>query len=609
MTSILSSTFGTRSSFQSGNDFHQHSVHVKRRVAKLKKDLKIQVKDTKHYQDKNKVYELDASQYESDERFGLVLLYLAERDLSRALEVNTVSEVSSSRSKEKFIISKLKRSLQYIKQLIDISFNEASQSKKIEVYVYHGLVQGLLGIKQKKWGVASYALSIARNALEFLETFSEFGENKSSHLYRELIESFIDPSLKLTIAHSSLGNSKKQTSDLNILSKIVIKHYRSSGNPPDDIYDDLIELIGQTDKSYVELSSAEEEAGASSRLIDHVQWTKYTAKLYNSDIARQIMEVQSKEQKDINDSDISSFDPVLLGWQEALETHEADNERVQSLGVEDPNENRDRQIVLTFIRYNLLFVKLRRDGALIAELNKKKLKHSTSLVDINKDILRIYDIILQTVLEIKDLPGVYSDEDLYGDIETLESYFQALKYETVAKIYEIIKKHKQSLLILSNIFDKLNSLKQLLTEFPGHGNVLSNSKLQQITKRIASTKVKTHVLAQFEHEFAQNQSSSNGSVADAINDIVPINTVHEIKKPGKIIDIDHIKPVSLKPVFFDLAFNYIGETEENATYRVKEPAVGVNSGVTSTANSTGTANTSEKGENKQKKKGLFGLWG
>ncbi|GMM33464.1 signal recognition particle subunit [Saccharomycopsis crataegensis] len=591
MTSILGLTYGERSSLSSGPEFLQHSVKAKKRVAKLKKDLGIQVKDTKHYQDHDKTQEIDSEQYDSDDRYGLILLYLAERDLSKALEILVVSEVSSSRSKEKFIISKLKRTVEHIKQLIMISFNEPNKSKKIELYVYLGLAEGLLAVKQKKWSVAAYSLSVARNALEFLESYTDYQENKANHLYREIIESRIDPSLRLAITHSSFAQN---VIDLNIVSKIVIQ--KSSKDSQDDVYEDAIELIKEKDESFLEV----DESQASTRqLITEVTWSSYTAKLHSSEIARMIMEVQSSEKK-IQNSDISSFDPVLIGWKETLESHEVDTERANSMGVEDEEEIRDRQIVLTFIKYHMHFAQVRRDHALIDSLNAKKLKND-SLVDINRDIVRIYEMILSTISKIQDLPGVYSDQDLSSDIEALKTYYQSLKYQVIANVYEIVKKHKESLLILENISQKLSGLKPLnIEKFPGE--ILSNEKLVSYTKQVSEYKVKVHVLAQFEHESSRNQAVVQ-SVADAVNIPVSINTIQELTNTNKLMDIESVKPVTVKPVFFDLAFNYVGETDQSAQHRLAQKKIGETDAVP--VPDSITTSTTEK----PKKKGLFGLWG
>lgn len=567
--SLLAQTFGARGTLHSASDFHQYKKHIRKRVWKLRKDLGIQVKDTKHYQEKQKTFEIDSGDYDSDERYGLVLLNLAERDLAYALEISSVSEVSSSRSKEKFILSKYKRGVQYSKQLVEISFNEKSTSKKVEIYTYYAILQGVLLVKQKKWTLGSLSLSVARNALEFLEEYGEYTEAKQSHLYRELIESYVDPSLNVAILHSSYSGG------LNVVSKIIIDKHSEL----EETFEDLLDLIKGVDRSFLELSVDDKEV--EKKLIDKITWINYSAKLNNSDTARSIMKVENLKTVD---SDIATYDPVLLGWQEILESHEADIER--SAGYEDSDESRDLQIIQSYIKYNLYFVKVRRDLALVAELQSK----SNLTVDGYKDILRIYDIVLATIKDIQDLPGVYSDQDLLNDVLIFQAFVEGSKLSIVSKVYGLATKHRQALLILASVDEKLASTGELTTKFPG--KVFEQSKLDDLKAAIIDAKDKAHVLAQFELELGTAGRSK--TVAEAPQEVSYVGSLKDLKKAGSLINIKQIKPVSLKPVFFDLAYNYIGETDESVN----------------TALSTKPSEESGDGEDdKPKKKGLFGLWG
>ena len=48
-------------------------------------------------------------------------------------------------------------------------------------------------------------------------------------------------------------------------------------------------------------------------------------------------------------------------------------------------------------------------------------------IDDNKDIIRLFNGILVIVQNLKDLPGVYNDEDLYDSLDNLGKIFHCSK--------------------------------------------------------------------------------------------------------------------------------------------------------------------------------------
>ena len=115
-------------------------------------------------------------------------------------------------------------------------------------------------------------------------------------------------------------------------------------------------------------------------------------------------------------NDINQFDSIITQWNEILSLHKSDTERNQD--DDDLEQVQNRAILLTYINYNLLFTTLKRDLLLIGQLAK---------IDDNKDIIRLFNGILVIVQNLKDLPGVYNDEDLYDSLDNLEKFFIAQK--------------------------------------------------------------------------------------------------------------------------------------------------------------------------------------
>lgn len=552
-------TYGERRLLTTPADFRQHAVYATRRAAKLRRVLNIQSK--KSFE--NHTQEIEASNYDSDPRYGLVLLYLAERDAAKALEVLALLAAGLSRSKEKFVVSKMKRSLDRSKHLLDISFGEQDKIIKMSLQVYYVLGHGLLAARQKKWSTAAVSLSLARVALETLE------RSEKDSLYREIIDLRLDPVLAVALSHANKGLTNTDA----LAREVVAQH-------AEKLPEEHTDLLESVKASAPDLLKAER-----TKTITEITWSSYTAALHNMDVARAIMKAQEKTAS-ASDSDPALFDPALLAWHDAFEKHEADTER--SIGADD-NETRDRQILSAYLRYSELFVRVRRDSALA-----KALKLGSAA----RESTRLYDMVLDAISAIQDLPGVYLDSSLSADMDSVKAFFTAHKYCVVARVYEAGKRSTAALAVMDRACDVLSATSALQTEaIPKE--VLDNAKLEAFQKQLKAQYARVHVLAQFEREQRQNAAAAS-SVADAVHTAISVGTIGALKNGG-IMDIKTIRPVSVKPVFFDIAYGYLGETDSSVKSYIVEQ--------TEVSTATPEEEGSEPVQNEHKKKGFFGLWG
>ncbi|ODV59215.1 signal recognition particle subunit SRP68 ASCRUDRAFT_18306, partial [Ascoidea rubescens DSM 1968] len=573
MESPLELTFGARSALflQSVDDFHSYRVRVNRRIAKLKKSLNLAVKDTRNYKTKEKTSQITAEQFNNDSRYGLVYLYLAERDFLHYLEANAILEVVSSKPKETFIISKLKKTLKYSNRLIALLIESKYKEDiffSFEIYIYNSLINGIFAVKRKNWKLAVKFFSFARCTLQFLENY-QLNNKKSinskdttgsiNHLYKEIIDTIVDPNLKLSIFQISNVSSP----DLNKTSKkscsLILDDKSSSFNP-------VISKIYKIDQTFV-MSSADEE---NENLTVDVTWRDYTAHIYNEEIPRLLNHINKNSSK-INDSVSDSFDEVLINWQDCLEIHQQDLNRSNKNADDDINseEYQNNQVLLTYLNYNLYFLRIRRDLSLVNEFNSKLFDNTNnngSLLSgsqlkanlkIIKDITRVYCLILNTVKQLQELPGVYSDESLFYSLEALQSYFEGSKNYYIVLFYNSIHKYKESLVILNKSIQILNSLKakDKLIEFPA--NILTKINFEDLLKKYNELVLKISIAVEFEAQNSVKAASANNLVIDNVTDFNldwenPQNHLNHIATLE-----NNVVPVSVKPVLFDIAFNYI----------------------------------------------------
>ncbi|CCH42897.1 Signal recognition particle protein [Wickerhamomyces ciferrii] len=527
--SPLALTIGQRNSafLSTPQDFHKQRVKITRRIHNLKRYLKIQSKNTKDY----KPRELTIDDYQTDNKYYLLSLLLVERDYLYALELkafldlNSNNNVNSIKSKTKLILTRLKKSKQNGNLLVKISKDESDLTKRLEILVYNELISGFYSILNKNWSQAIQNYSNSRIGLKFLELN---GEQENKILYKDIIEELIDDSLKLAIYRFQNLNSI----DLNEFTKKIINEKTN---------DSLIyKLIHKQDPSFLEPTNDDD-------LIKSINWRNYTAQI-NDDLTSKLI---SSIQK-IKLINLESFDTVLNQWQSALENH------LSYISKNPDSEDQDDEILLSYINYNLLIVRLHRDHTLINNNQAQT--------------LRILDGNLSTIDEIKNLPGVYSDDELMENLEILGNYYKVLKINLISNKFTQEKKYKEGLLLLTKALSSLQD-----SQFTIDFKFLGNDELSKLINDLKTQHQKIHILS-----IIQSSSNSSQAVSD---DLFKFNNQ----------SVFNFNPVSIpvKPVLFDVAFNYISYNPDQ-----DEPK---------TQQQPQTTTTNDQTE--QKKKGFFGLFG
>lgn len=573
MDSPLNLTLGARMSayLTTSEDFKKQRKRLNKNLVKLRHELDLITKDTTNYKNKEKISSISSKDYEKNDKYAILLLWTAERDMLYALEIKTMMENDMSASYKNLMISKIKKSLSTAKKVLEITASEKSDLKKIELYTYAALIQGHLSISKKQWAVALNAYSVAKCSLDFL--YSQLNRDQddelsfSKTLIQELMETVVDPSLNLAISQEdSLKNS---TRDVKTFSR---QHCHDDKLP---YLQNVISIIERLDPSFVS------ELSASVELIKSVKWRNHEANLYNDEIAFKLLTLTNDEITNWKlFSDANQFDLLITGWSDALELHQVDTEKNQD--DDELEKVQDRAILLTYINYNLLFTRLKRDLLIIDQL-------STTNVYKNKDISRLYSGIIAITQELKDLPGVYNDEDLFQSLESLEKFFNAKKTSVLAESFEFNNKFAEALKIFTYIQNELLSSSESfykIDEFPYA--VTNNKELVDFKKEVEEKLLQAHISAQFSHEISVLGKSYTVEHMDEY----PAGDLSELLN----LNAPKIQPLLSKPVLFDVGFNYINYEPTKST--LAAPSTPIT-----------TETTTAQSEDNKKRGGFFGIFG
>lgn len=563
MDSPLSTTLGARMSayLVTSNDFKKQRKRVNRQLKNLRHELGLINSNTKKYE----FSKLSPEQYNSNKKSGLVYLFLAERDILYGLEIKNLMEIDEKlkTNYKNLMITKFKRSLNHAVDLLDLTKDETNSNIRIELFIYTALIVGQLSIMQKKWSKVLNSFSIAKCCLDYLydqdQTINEGDEENqeesfSKTLYAELNETLVDPSLKLAINQLDLHS----TTDLKSISRKYCH---------DDEITYLKPALSLTDEKYTtDISSSVE-------VSKEINWRNHEALIYNDEVSFKISNLNNNLHWD-QTNDINKFDSIITEWLEVLNLHKVDTEKNQD--DDDLEQVQNRAILLTYINYNLLFTKLKRDVLLIGQL---------ASIDDNKDAIRLYNGVIAVVQELKDLPGVYNDDDLYYSLSNLEKYFTYKKYQIIAESYQFKSLFGESLKIYQYIDEEISIAEEFYkTKFPF--DISNNEQIGIFRADIKKKILQTQISAQFE----SSKGTSNYT----------LENINKFPKDDlSIINFKKIEPIMCKPVLFDIAFNYISYDLDKSKERkpvAQQPQ-------------QPQQEATESSDSPSKKRGLFGFFG
>lgn len=577
---------------ESANDYRQYRVKITNRIAKCRKRLKIEQRTLKGSKEmKRKSISVD--DITRDIEFARVLLYLAERSWAHAMEAKAILETKDSLSKKKHAISKLAKATKYIGQLTchldDCPFSEVA---KLELYTYQAVLMGTLAMERHNWHSALSEFSSAKIGLQVL--YGREISESSKELIRDLISTGVDVSLSFA-AYQSKHDRKV---DLPTLAKQIVSKNDSSK---------MTALINNLDRSALNMSK--EESGSH---LDSIRWRAHNAQVQDPDLASLILEAQKLDSGfettiQIGGTAINAFDNLLQTWQDAADFVKEAIDRVESSqggATRHDQQKQDLYIVSTYINYTLLLRRIQRDCMLIDQLAARNTKKSTSKeLEKNRDIVRIYDTILQSCSQLLELPGVHNDEDLFDSLTTLSQFFRLRRTCLLGLSYRIQGDYKSSLALYAlaqkNITEQSSSsslpLGSAHFKVQLAGSSVSNQDFDNALSELSQQLSRAHGMAAFVELSEKNVINKNGpSVAESLSRY-PQGTPQEILD-SLVNPWPKIRPVPLKPVFYDIAYNFLNldetvESEESESNHSKD-----DSNVATT--------------DLEQKKGFFGsLWG
>jgi signal recognition particle subunit SRP68 len=401
-------------------------------------------------------------------------------------------------------------------------------------------------------------------------------------LISEVISLEVDPSLSI----SAYRASKTRSADIPTFAK---QNYEKSSP--------AVTLIEQLSPRSIQVDSTGDPCSE----LGEIRWRHHRARTTDPDLAYAIIQARQRD-GDLDTTDVKGcierFDTVLQAWQDAADVVKSVLDRLEDQEKGSHDEvTQETYIVSTYISFNLLMRRIQRDRGLVVEGSDfRSLQDST----------RILDRVLQSCAQLEELPGVHNDETLYNSLQALSGYFRARRVGLIARAYARAG-DKKSALALWNAAHLHIGKSTKLTPGDIPEDILSADDFAAAVTEIQSNLERMHGLYALEHMMHQDDGhSSKAAVAESL-DVYPIGAPSDVL--ARLVNFKpSLRAVPVKPVFYDIAFNYIGYLDAS----VKAEAIAAAASATAPAAARESSPGAEAIDSTtQQKRGGFlrGLWG
>ncbi|KOG96080.1 signal recognition particle subunit SRP68 [Saccharomyces eubayanus] len=594
--SPIIATYGNRAEqfLETDSDFAKYHAKLNKKLQHLRSRCHLTTKDTKKYSSKDKYGEITTDDYDNKTKLiGVLILLHAERDLALAetLKLRARQRGKLKKSEEKVLSTRLKKARKTAEKLVNVTQNESQWITRVQYLAFSKLTHAEYLINGKRFKRKD-SVKISNNLALVFATLEHL---KGLNLLSEGVVDIIINKYQYTLKQYA-GN----LITVPELNNFIIERIQSEENKDDE----LVKLLLGNGFSMKKITTSNEDKKATT----NISWRSFNAKIMDAEVAQFLEQGLS-----IHPTQIPQYTQKLSKLEKALDRHEfyiANHDDQDDMDEMIENSSENNQIILAYIKYNILLTSISREKDLFTHLWSQWLKLNTSIpsrLTKFKEMDRIVKNLTKYLSDVMELPGVYSDEELLNQLSLCKLYFQLfLSTGCLSVLYQSKGRYMEALALYVDAHQRLeNKLSETgpLDEILLPGSLLSLNSIQGLQKRIENGGNSVITLAEYE----KSTHNDNTGKYDL--------TIIEKLGTGKIVPTDiqlknlfplkpKFQPVTSKPTLFDLAFNYISyDKQEISAPQPKNSAE-------ESGNALQTPISNEQTEEEPKKKrGFLGLFG
>lgn len=536
-------------------------------------------------------------------------------------------------STKRQIVSRMRRAIMYGDNLVtvlqDRSATGASEVDNLEARAYLSMLRGTLNFERGRWQACVEAYSLA------YMVYSTLARTSKTDSFKDLLSGIVEPSMRYAAYQMKMPRTKA-------VNEIAIENFPNS----DGVLRKELENINP--QAFVWATDAAPSSTGPKEVPTSISWRGRNVKLEDANISQALGLSQEKEgslssaYKSFSDGNLNvkdlatAYEEVITARQDASDATKTAIDELAAEGVE-PGDSRMQslQITRTAVNYAVIEWRIGRnrvlcgiDDGLTFELEKSKRiskprkdgrtrdsKEESSGRKLSRlrERVALYDLILQSLDAVKELPGVIADTAFVTEIDAKRAYFRALKCLAVGRSQAINSQIVNALALYAKSLELAQSASSILKEEASSTNMpprlnVSSSDLARSVSTLKKLITQYRALADLK---ALTQSSLPSADQNVRQTIKPAPLIERLGRNEYVENIDlnnlvnyppRLRPVPVKPLFFDIAWNYIIYPSQKTA--LESQVVATNGGP---ADEDASAIPEQKQEQKPAKRGWFGF--
>ncbi|KAM4749910.1 signal recognition particle subunit SRP68 [Anableps anableps] len=517
-------------------DYQRYRGYCSRRLRRLRKTLGFKMGNRHKFVGKKVTVEIL-----SDSRYLLLVLMEAERAWSYAMQLK--QEANTEPRKKFHLLARLRKAAKHSEKLEKLCESPRVDAKtKLEAQAYTAYLTGMVHFELQKWKLAMEAFNKCKTIYEKLA--SAFTEELAV-LYRQRVDE-ISPNIRYCAYN--IG-------DQNAINDLM--QMRLTGGGGGMMAEKLEALITQArTKQAATMSEVEWRGRTVPVKIDKARIFLLGLADNEAAIAQAVNE-ETKEH--LYETLLAECRDTIQAVREELKSEAKQRERSSD---NESGKVSNLQFLHSYLTYIKLCTLVKRNESMAHTL-QAKLKETGA--DENKrgprpqDLIRLYDIILQSLAELSTLQGLEDDHTFQKEVSLKTLVYKAYRCFFIAQSYVLVKKWSEALVLYERVLkyakevqSKAKSLNSILKDLPD---------VQELIAEVSAEKYSLQAAAILDTDEApevnsQQQVKDNTPLCEHLDNFHLDKTLVG-KHPNLVQFPPEFQPIPCKPLFFDLALNHV----------------------------------------------------
>lgn len=516
-------------------DYQRYRGYCSRRLRRLRKTLGFKMGNRHKFVGKKITVEML-----SDNRYLLLVLMEAERAWSYAMQLK--QEANTEPRKRFHLLARLRKAAKHSEKLEKLCESPRVDAKtKLEAQAYTAYLTGMVEFELQEWKQAMEAFNKCKTIYEKLA--SAFTEDLAV-LYRQRVDE-ISPNIRYCAYN--IG-------DQNAINDLM--QMRLTGGGGGMMAEKLEALITQArTKQAATMSEVEWRGRTVPVKIDKAR--VFLLGLADNEAA--IAQAANEETKEhLYETLLAECRDTIQAVKEELKTEAKQRERSSDA---DSGKVSNLQYLHSYLTYIKLCTLVKRNESMAHTL-QAKLKEPE--VDENKrgprpqDLIRLYDIILQSLAELSTLQGLEDDHTFQKEVSLKTLVYKAYRCFFIAQSYVLVKKWSEALVLYERVLkyakevqSKAKSLNNSLKDLPDVQELIAEVSAEKYSLQAAAILDTDEIV-----EVPQQQVKDNTPLCDHLENF-RLDPALVGKQPNLVQFPPDFQPIPCKPLFFDLALNHV----------------------------------------------------